>query len=311
MTDLSVNIGGMTLQNPVMPASGTFAEGLADVIDFNRLGAFVTKTLTAEKRAGNPVPRVCEFSDAMLNAIGIPGKGVMDYIEHTVPFYRTYRPPLIASISAGTAAGFGELAARLSEVEGISAIEANISCPNIEAYGHAFAIAPSTTAQVIKALRASTSLPLWAKLTPNTSDIIGVAQAAESEGCDALVVGNTLPGMAIDTETRRPRLGNIMGGLSGPALRPVMVRMTYLCHRHVSIPVVGCGGISEAKDVIEYLLAGAAAVQVGTATFLHPTAMITILDELSAWCAARGVKRIAELTGALDDAPFDAYTAMS
>lgn len=311
MIDLSVNVKGVILQNPVMPASGTFAEGLSDIIDFNRLGGFVTKTFTAGKRAGNPVPRVCEFNGAMLNAIGIPSKGLIDYIENTIPFYREFQPPLIASISANTAAEFGELAARLNDTQGVSAIEANISCPNIEAHGKAFAIDPETTAQVIRSLRASTSLPLWAKLTPNTSDIIGVAQAAENEGCDALVVGNTLLGMAIDTETRRPRLGNIMGGLSGAAIKPIMLRMTYQCYKHVSIPVIGCGGISDVKDVIEYMLAGATAVQVGTATFVNPGIMVEIIDGLTEWCAMHGITHISELIGSLDDSPFDAYTTFS
>ncbi|HGM5490083.1 TPA: dihydroorotate dehydrogenase [Serratia fonticola] len=311
MTDLSVKVSGLSLQNPVMPASGTFAEGLAEIIDFNRLGGFVTKTFTAGKRPGNPVPRICELNSAMLNAIGIPSKGWVDYIEHTVPFYQQFQPPLIASISANTAAEFGELAARLDGVPGISAIEANISCPNIEAHGKAFAIDPGTTASVIKTLRASTSLPLWAKLTPNTADIIGVAQAAESEGCDALVVGNTLLGMAVDIETRRPKLGNIMGGMSGPAVKPVMLRMTYQCFKHVNIPIIGCGGISNAHDVIEYMLTGATAVQVGTATFINPATMINIIDELVTWCGEHGIGRISDLTGMLDDSPFDAYTALS
>lgn len=311
MIDLTVDIKGLVLQNPIMPASGTFAEGLSEVIDFNRLGGFVTKTFTAGKRAGNPVPRICESNATMLNAIGIPSKGLKDYVENTVPFYEQFQPPLIASISANTAAEFAVLAACLSEVPGVKAIEANISCPNIEAHGKAFAIAPESTAKVIRELRAATPLPLWAKLTPNTSDIIGVAQAAENEGCDALVVGNTLLGMAIDIESRRPKLGNIMGGVSGPAIKPVLLRMTYQCHKHVGIPVIGCGGISDVNDVIEYMLAGATAVQVGTATFVNPTTMINILDDLTEWCSAHGIKHISELTGAIDDSPFEAYTALS
>ncbi|MGG4610288.1 dihydroorotate dehydrogenase [Providencia sp. Me31A] len=311
MIDLSVNIKGLKLQNPIMPASGTFADGLAEVIDFNRLGAFVTKTFTKEKRAGNPIPRICELDSAMLNAIGIPSKGLEDYIENTVPFYTQYQPPLIASISANTAAEFAILAESLHRVPGIAGIEANISCPNIEANGKAFAIAPETTAQVIKALRNATTLPLWAKLTPNTSDIISVAQAAEAEGCDALVVGNTLLGMSIDIQTRRPNLGNILGGLSGPSIKPVLLRMTYQCFKNVNIPIIGCGGISNTHDTIEYMMAGATAVQVGTATFVNPSTMITIIDELEIWCANHGIKHISELTGSVNDTPFEAYTALS
>lgn len=303
MIDLSVDINGLRLTNPVMPASGTFAEGLADVIDFNRLGAFVTKTFTLHPRSGNPLPRVCELDSAMLNAIGIPSKGVEEFIEHTLPFYQRYAPPLIASISAPTAQEFATLAARLSEVPGIAAIEANISCPNIEEDGRAFAIEPVATARVIKALRQVTSLPLWAKLTPNTSDVAAVAQAVENEGGDAVVVGNTLLGMSIDIHSRRPRLGNIMGGLSGPAIKPIMLRMVYQCHKHISIPIIGCGGISNAEDAIAYLLAGASAVQVGTATFIQPQTMITLLDDLQQYAEQQGIRHITELTGALDDAP--------
>lgn len=311
MIDLSVNINGLSLQNPVMPASGTFAEGLAEIIDFNRLGAFVTKTFTAEKRAGNPVPRICESNGSMLNAIGIPSKGLTDYIENTIPFYKQFTPSLVASISANTTDEFALLAAKLNEIEGVKAIEANISCPNIEANGKAFAISANTTAQVIRALRASTSLPLWAKLTPNTSDIIGVAQAAESEGCDALVVGNTLLGMSIDIESRRPKLGNIMGGLSGCAIKPVMLRMTYQCFKNVNIPIIGCGGITNTSDVVEYMLAGATAIQVGTANFINPSSMISIIDGLNQWCSSHNITNISELTGSLDDSPFELYTSLS
>lgn len=308
--DLSVDINGVRLQNPIMPASGTFSDGLSQVIDFNRLGAFVTKTFTKDRRAGNPVPRVCELDSAMLNAIGIPSKGVEDFITNTVPFYRQYTPPLIASISANTATQFAELAAMLSDVAGIVGIEANISCPNIEAHGKAFAIGADSTATVIRALRQATKLPLWAKLTPNTGDIIGVAQAVEAEGGDALVVGNTLLGMSIDIHTRRPTLGNIMGGMSGPAIKPVMVRMVYQCYKHVGIPVIGCGGISNANDVLEYFYAGATAVQVGTANFINPSSMIQILDDLTLYCHQQGIKKIADLTGAIIDTAFEPFEAM-
>ncbi|MDX5630179.1 MULTISPECIES: dihydroorotate dehydrogenase [unclassified Brenneria] len=310
MIDLSVNISGLRLANPVMPASGTFAEGLTEVMDVNRLGAFVTKTFTLHPRNGNPLPRVCELDSAMLNSIGIPGKGVDHFIQHVVPFWQRYQPPLIVSISANTADEFAALAERLNEVEGITAIEANISCPNIEADGKAFAIEAGSTARVIRALRNATRLPLWAKLTPNTSDIASVAQAVENEGGDAIVVGNTLLGMSIDIRSRRPTLGNIMGGLSGPAIKPIMLRMVYQCHRQVSIPIIGCGGISHAHDVIEYFYAGASAVQVGTATFIHPRAMITILDDLNEYCRQQGVSHIAQLTGAIVDDAVTPYSAI-
>jgi dihydroorotate dehydrogenase (NAD+) catalytic subunit len=298
VTDLSVRIGSLTLANPVMPASGTFAEGLAQVMDLNRLGALVTKTITRELREGNPLPRVAETQDGLLNSIGIPSKGVPYFLEYTLPTLMRWTPPLIVSISAPSVEGFAELAATM-DVPGIDAIEANISCPNIEEDGRAFAMRAASTAAVMRALRAATRLPLWAKLTPNTGDIAEVAAAAEAEGADALVVANTILGMAIDPATFRPRLGNIMGGLSGPAIKPIVLRQVYQCARRVRVPVIGCGGIASAADAAEYMLAGATAVQVGTATFLHPGAMIEIIDGLAAFCAGRDIRRVAELTGAM------------
>ena len=298
MTDLSVCIGDLALANPVMPASGTFAEGLAQVVDLNRLGALVTKTITRELRDGNALPRVAETHEGMLNAIGIPSKGVPYFLDHMLPEMARWTPPLVVSISAPTAEGFAELAASVS-VTGVAAIEANISCPNIEEDGRAFAMRAVSTAGVVRALRAATRLPLWAKLTPNTGDIAEVAAAAEAEGADALVVANTILGMAIDLATFRPKLGNVMGGLSGPAIKPIVLRQVYQCARRVRVPVIGCGGISTAEDAAEYMLAGAAAVQVGTATFLHPTAMVAIIDGLAAFCTSRNIRRVAELTGAM------------
>lgn len=312
MSDLlSVNIGNIQLQNPIMPASGTFDSGLESVIDFNCLGAFVTKTFTQDPRFGNALPRIAETHLGMLNAIGIPSKGVDYYIEQVVPFYHAYQPPLVASISANSASEFARLAERLTDVKGIAAIEANISCPNIEANGKAFAAVADSTQKVVKMLRRATTLPLWVKLTPNTSDIISVAQAVEDEGGDAIVVGNTLLGMAIDIKTRRPKLGNIMGGYSGPAIKPVNLRMTYQCYKNVSIPIIGCGGISTLEDVIEYLLAGATAVQIGTASFIKPSTMIDLIDELKIYCEQNGINRIADLIGQVDDSPFMPYTALS
>lgn len=298
MTDLTVRIGALTLANPVMPASGTFAEGLAQVVDLNRLGAHVTKTITRELREGNPLPRVAETHDGMLNSIGIPSKGVPYFLEHTLPTLARWTPPLVVSISAPTVEGFAELAAMMS-VPGVDAIEANISCPNIEEDGRAFAMRSASTASVTRALRGATRLPLWAKLTPNTGDIAEVAAAAEAEGADALVVANTILGMSIDLATFRPRLGNVMGGLSGPAIKPIVLRQVYQCARRVRVPVIGCGGIATADDAAEYMLAGATAVQVGTATFLHPGAMIEIIDGLAAFCAGRNLRRVAELIGAM------------
>ncbi|WP_159347126.1 dihydroorotate dehydrogenase [Roseomonas harenae] len=298
MTEMSVRIGSLTLANPVMPASGTFAEGLARAADLNRLGALVTKTITRELRAGNPLPRVAETVGGMLNAIGIPSKGVPYFLEHTLPLMGAFAPPLVVSISAPTAEGFASLAAEVS-VPGVAAIEANISCPNIEEDGRAFAMRPGSTEAVIRQIRAATALPLWAKLTPNTGEVPEVARAAEAAGADALVVANTILAMSVDLASFRPRLGNVMGGLSGPAIKPIVLRQVYQCARAVHIPVIGCGGISTAEDAAEYMIAGATAVQVGTATFLHPGAMEAVIDGLSRFCAARGIVRVAELTGAL------------
>lgn len=298
MTDLSVDISGLTLANPVMPASGTFSEELEKVIDMNRLGAFVTKTVTREIRSGNPLPRVAETSGGMLNSIGIPSKGVETFISEVIPRYSEWSPPLVVSISAPTLEGFASLAEQLS-LPGVAAIEANISCPNLEEDGKAFAMAARSTDAVIRRLRKATSLPLWAKLTPNTSDIAAVAKAAEGAGADALVVANTILAMSIDLETFRPRLGNVMGGLSGAAIKPIVVRQVYQCARTVRIPIVGCGGISSAEDAIEYLLAGASAVQVGTATFIHPGIMTRIIDGIGRFCRQRNLPSVRSLIGAV------------
>jgi dihydroorotate dehydrogenase (NAD+) catalytic subunit len=281
-----------------MPASGTFAEDLAQVIDFNRLGAIVTKTITRELRNGNPLPRVVEQPGGMINAIGIPSKGVPDFIEKTMPHYAPYDTPLVVSISAPTAEGFASLAAALT-IPGIAAIEANISCPNIEEDGKAFAMRAESTENVTRQLRAATNLPLWMKLTPNTGDMPDVARAAEAAGADAVVIANTILSMAIDLKSFKPCLGNIMGGLSGPAVKPIILRHVFQCAKAVGIPIIGCGGISTAEDAIEYLLAGASAVQVGTATFLQPAAMITIIDGLETFCIRRDIPRITDLVGAV------------
>jgi len=298
MVDFSVTIGEITLANPVMPGSGTFSEVMEPVIDFNRLGAIVTKTVTPEIREGNPQPRVTEYKDAMLASIGIPSKGPDHYVDETVPYYRQFTPPLIASVQADTVEAFGVLVAKIG-VSGVIAIEANISCPNMEQDGRAFAMECGPTERAIRRIKDSTDLPIWAKLTPNVGDIAEVARAAEAGGADALVVANALLGMAIDATTFRPKLGNLMGGLTGPATKPVILRMAYQCARAVSIPIIGCGGIATVADAVEYMLAGATAIQVGTASFIHPDAMIRIIDGLAEFCRQQGIGRVADLTGAL------------
>jgi dihydroorotate dehydrogenase (NAD+) catalytic subunit len=300
VVDLRVKIGELQLQNPVMPASGTFSETLGKVFSFDRLGAMVTKTITAELRGGNPTPRVAEVGRGLLNSIGIPSKGIPYFLKNILPEFERYATPLIVSISAPTAESFVNLAQQL-DLPGIAAIEANISCPNIEEDGKAFAMRPKSTSLVVERLRKATSLPLWVKLTPNTGDVASVARAAEASGADALVVANTILAMSIDIETFKPTLGNIMGGYSGPAVKPIVVRMVYQCAKAVGIPVIGCGGIANAADAVEYILAGATAVQVGTATFVNPSAMLDVIDGLHRFCERKGIARISALTGAIRD----------
>lgn len=294
--DLSVDVGGLRLRNPIMPASGTFAEGLDKVMNFDRLGAIVTKTITRELRAGNPLPRVVERPGSLINAIGIPSKGVDYFVRRTIKLYAEYNTPLVVSISAPTAEGFASLASELT-IPGVAAIEANISCPNIEADGKAFAMRPDSTENVTRHLRKATNLPLWVKLTPNTGEIADVARAAETAGADAVVVANTILSMAIDLKTFKPCLGNIMGGLSGPAIKPIVLRQVFQCSKAVKVPIIGCGGVMNADDAAEYLLAGASAVQVGTATFIQPAAMTTIIDDLATFCRHRDIPQVSDLIG--------------
>lgn len=296
MADLSVQIGKLTLKNPVMPASGCFAIEYQEALDLNKLGALVIKSVSPKVRSGNPTPRVVEAYSGMLNSIGIPSKGLDYYRRVTLPPYTQFDTPVVVSISADTVDEFAQAVSALSLPE-VAVIEANISCPNLEADGMAFAMSPETTYQVLSALRQHTSHALWAKLTPNASDIAAVAKAAEAAGVDALVMGNTVLGMSIDIRSRKPRLGNVMGGLSGPAIKPIALRMVYQCHRSVGIPIIGCGGISQADDVVEFMLAGASAVQVGTASFLDPGVMQKIIDALEQYCIEAGVERLRDLTG--------------
>lgn len=300
MVDLTTRLGAVTLKNPIMPASGTFSEDLAGVIDMNALGAHVTKTITYEKRGGNPTPRVCEVRGSMLNSIGIPSKGIAHFIQNVIPYYRDYDVPLIVSISAHNADDFARICEAVT-VSGVDAIEVNISCPNIEDDGKAFAMRPNSTRQVMTRLRDATDLPLWAKLSPNTGETTEVALAAQDAGADALVVANTLLSMAIDIHSRKPKLGNLMGGLSGPSLKPITLRMAYQCAKVVEIPVIGCGGISTVEDVVEYLIAGASAVQVGTATFINPTAMPQIIRDLESYMTRHGIADLSRLIGSVRD----------
>ena len=297
MTDLSVRIGVLPLANPVMPASGTFGPEMAQVFDLGQLGALVTKSITPEARTGNALPRLCETAGGILNSIGIPGKGLDHFIAHGLPEWRAHAAPLVVSLSAPSAAAFATACAQLEAAGGVAAIEANISCPNLEEDGRAFATAPGPAAAATAAMRRATTLPLWVKLSPNTGDIAAVARAVEAAGADALVVANTILGLAIDIETARPRLGVGPGGFSGPGFKPVALRLVWQCAQAVGIPVIGCGGIGSAEDAVEFMMAGATAVQVGTASFIHPAAMVDVIAGLAAFCDARGFARVADLTG--------------
>ena len=297
MVDLTTRLGALTLANPVMPASGTFGPELAGVFDLDALGALVTKSITPDPREGNPLPRLCETEAGVLNSIGIPGKGLDHFITHAMPEWRRFRAPLVVSLSAPTIAAFADASARLSATPGIAAIEANISCPNLEADGRAFAMEPGSAAAATRAMRAATRLPLWVKLSPNTGDIAAVARAVEAEGADALVVANTILGLAIDIETARPKLGSGPGGFSGPGFKPIALRLVWQAAQAVRVPVIGVGGIATAEDAVEFLMAGATAVQVGTATFVSPTAMLGVMEGLRAFCTRKGIARVSDLTG--------------
>jgi len=281
-----------------MPASGTIAEGMMRMIDLGGLGAIVLKTFTADKRIGTHPPRVVEFNDCGLFSIGIPSKGTAGFLNETLPLYKSFTAPLVASISADTVEDFGLLAAAIS-VEAVDAIEANISCPNLRAHGKAFGMDVEATAAVIAAIKRATNKPVWAKLTPNVGDIAAFARAAEGAGADAVITGNALLGMAIDANTMAPRLGNVIGGVTGAAIKPILLRMVHQCAEAVDIPVIGCGGITNGEDVAEYMLAGATAVQMGTVNFTNPLAMPQAINWLETYCHTHGIARVRDLTGAM------------
>jgi dihydroorotate dehydrogenase (NAD+) catalytic subunit len=309
VVDLTVNIGGVRLQNPVMPASGTFSTEFSQVIDLNRLGALVCKTVSRGYRAGNPPPRVSEVQGGMINSIGLPTKGLEYFLEVQLPDYKRFEPPLVCSITAETIADFAAMARDVS-VPGVDAIEVNISCPTRNPGGGNFALNEEHTYQVVKRCRAMTDKPLWAKLSPNAGDISAVAEAAEKAGANALTVSNTILGLKINTETFMSAIGNGYGGLSGPGIKPIIVRMVNECSKAVKIPIIGCGGIMNVEDVVEYLLAGATAVEVGFLSFRNPTGMIAIIEGLAKWCDAKAIARVADLTGAMRaHPPRDTYEA--
>lgn len=307
MVDLSVKIGDITLQNPVQPASGAFSWEYNDVIDLNRLGALVAKTICREPRLGNPTPRMAETEAGIIQSIGLPGKGIKYFIDHIVPEYARFKPPLIISVSSESIEDFAALAEELS-VSDVDVIEANISCPTRNPTGGNFAMHEDYTRDCINAIRARTTKPLWVKLSPNAGDIVSIAKAAEGAGADALVIANTFLSLKIRTDNFRPALGNKFGGLVSPALKPIVLRMVYQCAKQVRIPIIGIGGVTKAEDVVEYMLAGATAVGIGYAGFRNPTALTTIIDDLEAWCDGRGIKKVTELIGAVKDEDMETDT---
>ncbi|WP_240374543.1 dihydroorotate dehydrogenase [Bacillus piscicola] len=292
-------IGSLKLKNPIMPASGAFGPEMKDAIDFNELGALVPKSITRLPQPGNRTPRVCETTAGMINSIGIQSKGLDYYMKYTIPEFAAYSAPLISSISADSVDEFAEMSEVIGNHPDVDALELNISCPNLKGNGEAFGMNAEVTESLIQAVKNVTDVPLIAKLTPNVTSIQDIALAAEAGGATALNVANTLLAMAIDTESRRPLIGNIMGGFSGPAVKPVIVRMIYQVSQVTNLPIIGCGGIMNGKDALEMIIAGASAVQVGTASFIYPTAMPDILEEIKDYMKRHAIYDINELVGSI------------
>ena len=290
---------GLLLANPVMAASGTFGYGLemAKELDIQRLGAIVCKGTTLRRRRGNPQPRTVETPAGMLNSIGLQNMGVEALIRDIAPIWATWRVPVVVNIAGESIEEYARLARRLDGVAGVSGLELNISCPNV-ATGMEFGSSPEMAAAVTAAVRRETTLPVIVKLTPNVSDIASVARAAADAGADALTLINTFPAMAIDVKNRRPALGWTFGGLSGPALKPIALRLVYQTAAAVDVPLIGCGGIMSGLDAMEYIMAGASAVQVGTATFVNPRATLDVMEGIERYMGEEGVTDIHELIGA-------------
>ena len=300
-SDMRVTLGKLTLKNPVLTASGTFgyASEFEKLIDLNRLGGIIVKGLSLEASRGNPPPRIVETPCGMLNAIGLENVGLEAFVAEKLPVLKKIDAPVLVNIYGKTVAEYAELASRLEDIDDVSGIEVNISCPNVRCGGMAFGAYPESTAQVVRAVRKRTTRHMMVKLSPNVTDVTEIARSAEGEGADSISLINTITGMAIDIETRRPKLANITGGLSGPAIRPVALRMVWQTAQAVKIPVIGVGGIMTAKDALEFLIAGAAAVQVGTANFINPRATIDIIDGIEAFLEERNIAGLGDIIGTL------------
>ena len=300
--DMTVKLAGLFLRNPVMTASGTFGYGqeFAEYVDLEKLGAFVTKGLSLRPRSGNPTPRIVETPGGMLNAIGLQNVGVEAFIAEKVPFLRTVNTPAIVNFFGSTVGEYAELAGRLDEIPEVAALEINISCPNVKQGGIVFGTDPECAAQVVAACREATSKPLIVKLSPNVTDVVVMAKACADAGADALSLINTLTGLAIDLQRRKPVLANITGGLSGPAIKPVALRMVWQVARAVKLPIIGIGGIMNARDALEFILAGASAVQVGTASFINPSVAQEIAAGMEQWLVENNVASVSSLVGELE-----------
>jgi dihydroorotate dehydrogenase (NAD+) catalytic subunit len=289
--DLSVKIAGIALRNPVMTASGTFGYGeeFAEYLDLEKIGAIVTKGLSLRPRAGNPMPRILETPGGMLNAIGLQNVGIEAFLEKKVPFLRTIRTPVIVNFFGNTVEEYAALAERIDTIQEVAGVEINISCPNVRHGGIVFGTDPKAAWSVVRAVRDVTIKPIIVKLSPNVTDIVEMAQACAEADADALSLINTITGMAVDLKSRRPALANITGGLSGPAVKPIALRMVWQVARAVKLPVIGIGGITSGTDALEFILAGATAVQVGTANFMSPGASQRIAEEMEKWLRENGV----------------------
>jgi len=300
--DLKTDIGGIELENPVMTASGTFgyAVEFEELVDLNRLGGIIVKGLSLEPSMGNKPPRIVETACGMLNAIGLENVGIEAFVKEKLPFLKELSAPVFTNIYGKSISDYALLAARIDELNEVAGIEVNISCPNVKAGGIAFGVVPETAAEVIKAVRKATSKPLMVKLSPNVTDITQIARAVEGAGADSLSLVNTITGMSIDIETRRPKLANITGGLSGPAIKPVALRMVWQVAQSVKIPVIGVGGIVCAEDAIEFLIAGAVAVQVGTANFVNPHATIDIIEGIEGFLIEKKISSVRDIIGTLE-----------
>ncbi|MGX6443965.1 dihydroorotate dehydrogenase [Neobacillus sp. K501] len=300
MRNLEVSIGKLILKNPIMPASGTFGEEMAGILDFNALGALLPKSITKTVRKGNPTPRICETTGGMINSIGIQSKGLEYYQKVTVPFYGQFTSPLIASISADSIDEFAEMSEEIAAMKEVAALELNISCPNLKNNGLAFGMDENVTRRLVNRVRQVTDKPIIAKLSPNVTNIGTIALAAEEGGADALTVANTFIAMSIDIHTRKPKIGNVIGGISGPAIKPLVVRLIHQVYQVSSLPIIGCGGVMNGEDAIEMMLAGATAVQVGTANFINPTVMLTIIKEIEKYMEQYEIHSLKEIIGAVE-----------